>query len=72
MFNQLMFVLDVPEHEEWFSQSQKMLEFLTVGKLLYAQVIYSFNGVQFVNLLAYDGFIVSYFVICFLITYMWC
>jgi len=36
-----------------------MFESLTTGKMLFAQVVYKSDSVQYVNLLAYDGYVVS-------------
>jgi len=44
---------------EWCDESLKMFESLTTGKMLFAQVVYKSDSVQYVNLLAYDGFVVS-------------
>jgi hypothetical protein len=47
-----------------------MFETLTSGKMLFAQVVYKSDGVQFVNLLAFDGLMVNTFfflVFCYFI-----
>lgn len=44
-----------PIDGEWCEESFKMFETLTSGKMLFAQVVYKSDGVQFVNLLAFDG-----------------
>lgn len=45
---------------EWCEESIKMFEALTTGKMLFAQVVYKSDSVQFVNLLAFDGLVVNY------------
>lgn len=40
-----------------------MFESLTNDKMLFAQVIYKSDSVQFINLLAFDGVVVSYFIL---------
>lgn len=44
-----------PTYGEWCDESLKMFESLTTDKMLFAQVIYKSDGVQFINLLAFDG-----------------
>ncbi|KAE9540735.1 hypothetical protein AGLY_003980 [Aphis glycines] len=46
-----------PIYGEWCDESLKMFESLTTGKMLFAQVVYKSDSVQYVNLLAYDGFV---------------
>lgn len=46
-----------PTYGEWCEESLKMFESLTTGKMLFAQVVYKSDSVQYVNLLAYDGFV---------------
>jgi len=36
-----------------------MFKTLTTGKMLFAQVVYKSDSVQYVNLLAFDGFVVN-------------
>lgn len=49
---------------EWCEESFKMFESLTNGKMLFAQVVYKSDSVQFINLLAFDGIMVSYLSFC--------
>ncbi|XP_050526161.1 KH domain-containing protein akap-1-like [Daktulosphaira vitifoliae] len=44
-----------PAYGEWCEESLKIFEDLTSGKMLFAQVIYKSDSVQYVNLLAFDG-----------------
>ncbi|XP_025207886.1 KH domain-containing protein akap-1-like [Melanaphis sacchari] len=46
-----------PTYGEWCEESLKMFETLTTGKMLFAQVVYKSDSVQYVNLLAFDGFV---------------
>ncbi|KAF0759180.1 KH domain-containing protein akap-1-like [Aphis craccivora] len=46
-----------PTYGEWCEESLKMFESLTTGKMLFAQVVYKSDSVQYVNLLAYDGYV---------------
>jgi len=46
-----------PTYGEWCEESLKMFESLTTGKMLFAQVVYKSNCVQYVNLLAFDGLV---------------
>jgi len=52
---------------EWCEESIKMFETLTTGKMLFAQVIYKSDSVQYVNLLAFDGLVVN---ITFLVIFL--
>lgn len=45
---------------EWNEESLKAFQSLTTGKMLFAQVIYKSESVQFINLLAFDGLMVRY------------
>jgi len=47
----------VPINNEWCMESLKYFELLTTGKMLFAQVIYKSDSIQFINLLAYDGLV---------------
>lgn len=44
---------------QWCEESLRIFESLTNGKMLFAQVVYKSDSVQFINLLAFDGLIVS-------------
>ncbi|XP_060837446.1 KH domain-containing protein akap-1-like [Rhopalosiphum padi] len=46
-----------PAYGEWCEESLKMFKTLTTGKMLFAQVVYKSDSVQYVNLLAFDGFV---------------
>ncbi|XP_015379152.1 PREDICTED: KH domain-containing protein akap-1-like [Diuraphis noxia] len=46
-----------PIYGEWCEESLKMFETLTTGKMLFAQVVYKSDSVQYVNLLAFDGLV---------------
>lgn len=45
-----------PAYGEWCEESLKMFKSLTTGKMLFAQVVYKSDSIQYVNLLAFDGF----------------
>lgn len=44
---------------EWCEESLKMFETLTTSKMLFAQVVYKSDSIQYVNLLAFDGLVVN-------------
>lgn len=44
-----------PIYGEWCEESLKMFETLTTSKMLFAQVVYKSDSIQYVNLLAFDG-----------------
>ncbi|XP_050431269.1 KH domain-containing protein akap-1-like [Adelges cooleyi] len=46
-----------PTYGKWCEESLKVFEALTTGKMLFAQVIYKSDSIQYVNLLAYDGLV---------------
>ncbi|XP_022160404.1 KH domain-containing protein akap-1-like [Myzus persicae] len=46
-----------PIYGEWCEESLKMFETLTTGKMLFAQVVYKSDSIQYVNLLAFDGLV---------------